>query len=360
MQFKKNKFLSKKNKYKKKIFTKVILISLSIIIIVITSIIYSYYNKIFRENVRVDIKDEYIYIPTGSTFEDVLNILIKEQILKDEASFEWLAEVKKYKQNVKPGRYRIKKGMNNNELINLLRSGNQEPIRLTLRGFRNYKQLAGYVSHKLEADSFSIANIFEDEMIASKYGFNKNTFLCIVIPNTYEFYWNTSAEQFIERMAKEYKAFWNYERKNKALSIGLSQTEVSILASIIQLETNKKDEMPDIAGVYINRLKKGMLLQSDPTVIYAVGDFSIRRVKHEHLTYNSPYNTYLYKGLPPGPISIAYPYAIDAVLNYKKHNFLYFCAREDFSGYHVFAKTLSEHIINARKYQKELNKRKIY
>ncbi len=349
----------KKSKHKKKVFTKVILISLSIIIIILASIAYSYYNKIYRENVRIDLKDEYVYITTGSTFEDVVRILTKEQILKDLSSFEWLAEVKKYSQNVKPGRYRIKEGMNNNELINLLRSGKQEPVKLTLRGFRNYEVLAGYVSHKIEADSSSVVNVFEDEMIANKYGFNENTFLCIIIPNSYEFYWNTSAEEFIERMAKEYKAFWNDERKNKALSIGLSQTEVATLASIIQLETNKQDEMPNIAGVYINRLKKGMLLQADPTVIYAVGDFSIRRVKQEHLTYDSPYNTYLYKGLPPGPICIAYPYSIDAVLNYKIHNFLYFCAREDFSGYHAFAKTLSDHMVNARKYQKELNKRKI-
>lgn len=347
-------------KHKKKVFTKIILFSLTIIILTLASIAYSYYNKIYKTNVRIDLKDEFVYIPTGSTFDDVIRILTEEQILNDISSFEWLAEIKKYNQNIKPGKYRIKKGMNNNELVNLLRSGKQEPVKLTIRGFRNYQLLAGYVSHKLEADSNSICDIFESEMMAQKYGFNKNTFPCIIIPNTYNFFWNTSAEAFIERMAKEYKKFWNNDRKNKALSIGLSQTEVAILASIIQLETNKQDEMPNIAGVYINRLNKDMLLQADPTVIYAVGDFSIRRVKQEHLTYNSPYNTYLYKGLPPGPICIAYPYSIDAVLNYNKHNFLYFCARNDFSGYHVFAKTLEEHINNARKYQRELNKKKIY
>lgn len=347
-------------KHKKKVFTKIILFSLIIIILTLASLAYSYYNKIYKQNVRIDLKDEFVYIPTGSTFDDVIRILTEEQILNDISSFEWLAEIKKYNQNVKPGKYRIKKGMNNNELVNLLRSGQQEPVQLSIRGFRNYQLLAGYVSHKLEADSNSICDIFENEMMAQKYGFNENTFLCIIIPNTYEFYWNTSAEAFMERMAKEYKKFWNNDRKNKALSIGLSQTEVATLASIIQLETNKQDEMPNIAGVYINRLNKDMLLQADPTVIYAVGDFSIRRVKQEHLTYDSPYNTYLYKGLPPGPICIPYPYSIDAVLNYNKHNFLYFCAREDFSGYHVFAKTLEEHINNARKYQRELNKKKIY
>jgi len=352
--------LAKKSKHKKKVLKKVIIITFTLITIILASIAYSYYNKIYKENVRIDLKDEFVYIPTGSTFDDVVRILTKEHILNDIASFEWLAEIKKYNQNVKPGRYRIRKGMNNNELINLLRSGKQEPVKLSIRGFRNYQVLAGYVSHKLEADSNSICELFEDEMLAQQYGFNEHNFLCIIIPNTYEFYWNTSATEFIERMAKEYKTFWNDERKNKAQQIGLSQTEVAILASIVQLETNKIDEMPDIAGVYINRLKKGMLLQADPTVIYAVGDYSIRRVKQEHLTYDSPYNTYIYKGLPPGPICIAYPHAIDAVLNYKMHNFLYFCAREDFSGYHVFAKTLEEHLNNARKYQSELNKKKIY
>ncbi|HOU97816.1 MAG TPA: endolytic transglycosylase MltG [Bacteroidales bacterium] len=352
--------MAKKKKHNKKVFTKIIVFSLIIIILILASIAYSYYNKIYKENVRIDLKDEFVYIPTGSTYDDVVRILTKEQILNDIASFEWLAEIKKYNQNVKPGRYRIKKGMNNNELINLLRSGKQEPVRLTIRGFRNYRVLAGYISHKLEADSVSICDVFEDEMLAQKYGFNEQNFLCIIIPNTYEFFWNTSATEFIERMAKEYKTFWNNERKNKAQNIGLSQTEVAILASIIQLETNKTDEMPDIAGVYINRLKKDMRLQADPTVIFAVGDFSIRRVKQEHLEYDSPYNTYKYSGLPPGPISIAYTHSIDAVLNYKMHNFLYFCARDDFSGYHVFAKTLEEHLNNARKYQRELNKKKIF
>jgi len=352
--------LAKKSKHKKHVIKKLIIIIFAFFIIILGSIAYSYYNKVYKENVRINLKDEFVYIPTGSTFEDVVRILTKENILNDIASFEWLAEIKKYNQQVKPGRYRIKKGMNNNELINLLRSGKQEPVKLIIRGFRNHHVLAGYVSHKLEADSNSICELFEDEMIAQQYGFNEHNFLCIIIPNTYEFYWNTSASEFLERMAKQYKIFWNDERKKRAQEIGLSQTEVAILASIVQLETNKKDEMPDIAGVYINRLKKGMLLQADPTVIYAIGDYSIRRVKQEHLTYDSPYNTYLYKGLPPGPICIAYPHSIDAILHYKLHNFLYFCARNDFSGYHVFAKTLEEHLNNARKYQRELNKKKIY
>lgn len=348
--------MARAKKHKKSLFTKIIITLTAIFILIFTSIAYNYYQKVFKENVNVDLKDEFVYLPTGSTFEDVLNILEKENILIDVSSFEWLAEIKNYKNNVKPGRYRIKKGMNNNELVNLLRSGKQEPIKLIIRGYRNYKYLAGNIAKKLEADSLSIAELFENELMAKKYGFKPETFVTIVIPNTYEFYWNTSAEQFIERMANEYKKFWSEERKNKANAIGLSQSEVAILASIVQCETNKINEMPDIAGVYINRLKKGMLLQADPTVIYAIGDFSIKRVLNRHLTYNSPYNTYLYPGLPPGPICIPYIHSLDAVLNYRSHNYLYFCASDDFSGYHVFAKTLDEHMKNARKFQRALNK----
>ncbi|MCX7861778.1 MAG: endolytic transglycosylase MltG [Bacteroidales bacterium] len=348
--------MSKAKKHKKSLFSKVIILLSIFIIAILAYTAYSYYNKIFRPNTNININDEYIYIPTGSTFEDVIEILKKEQLLKDISSFEWLAEIKNYKTNIKPGRYRIKKGMNNNEIINLLRSGKQEPVKLIIRGYRNYQYLAGNVARKIEADSASIANLFNDDMTAQKYGFNAQTFITIVIPNTYEFYWNTSAEQFIERMAKEYKKFWTEERISKANNIGLSQSQVSILASIVQCETNKIEEMPDIAGVYINRLKKGMLLQADPTVIFAIGDFTIQRVTKKHLEYDSPYNTYIYPGLPPGPICIPYSHSIDAVLSFRKHNYLYFCAKDDFSGYHVFAQTHNEHLINARKYQQALNK----
>ena len=180
-----------------------------------------------------------------------------------------------------------------------------------------------------------------------------------MIPNTYEFNWNTSADEFFARMAKEYKTFWNDERQQKAQNAGMTQTEVSILSSIVQQETYKIDEMPEVAGVYINRLKKGMRLQADPTVIYAVGDFTLKRVLKKHLETDSPYNTYLYAGLPPGPICIPWPKTLDAVLNYKKHQYMYFCAKEDFSGYHNFAKTLNEHEKNATRYRNALNKRKI-
>lgn len=352
--------MNAKSKHKKKLFIKVILFFLLILIVSVAAVGYSYYRKIYSENVRIRLNDEYVYIPTGSTFDDVVRILTKENVLIDSSSFEWLAEKKKYTTQIKPGRYKIHKGMNNNELVNLLRSGKQEPVKLVIRSFRNYRQLAGFVGSKLEADSASVVSLFENEMLAQKYGLTPETFILIILPNTYEFYWNTSADEFISRMAKEYKSFWTEERKEKAQKAGLTQSQVGILASIIQLETNKVDEMPNIAGVYLNRIRIGMRLQADPTVIYAVGDYSIRRVTQEYLEYNSPFNTYIHEGLPPGPICIPYTHSMDAVLNYQLHNFLYFCARDDFSGYHVFAKNLSEHLINARKYQRELNKRNIY
>ncbi|MCK9255795.1 MAG: endolytic transglycosylase MltG, partial [Bacteroidales bacterium] len=196
--------------------------------------------------------------------------------------------------------------------------------------------------------------LLKSQDLAKKYGFNENTFLAMFIPNSYEFYWNTSAEQFVERMAKEYKNFWTEERKQKAANLGFSQSEVSTLASIVEAETQKNDEKARIAGVYINRLNIGMLLQADPTVVYATGDFFLKRVLNKHLEINSPYNTYKYSGLPPGPINIPSISSIDAVLNYEKHNYKFFCAKDDFSGYHVFAVTNAQHEANARKYHQAL------
>jgi UPF0755 protein len=193
----------------------------------------------------------------------------------------------------------------------------------------------------------------------SDYGFSPFTVFSMFIPNTYEFYWNTSAEQFFKRMNKEYEKFWNKNRETKAKEIGLTKFKVVILASIVEQETQRVDESPIVAGVYMNRLKKGMRLQADPTVIYAVGDFSIKRLFKRHLDYDSPYNTYLYKGLPPGPISLPSISSVDGVLNYEKHNYIFFCAKEDFSGYHNFASTFSQHSIYARNYQRALNNRRI-
>jgi UPF0755 protein len=209
-------------------------------------------------------------------------------------------------------------------------------------------------------DSIDIANLLTEKSILQEYNFTKQTLPALFIPNTYQVYWNISAKDFLNRMFKEYKRFWTEERQNKAKAIGLTPIEVSILASIVEEETNNKSEKPMVAGLYINRLKKGMPLQADPTVKFAWQDFTLRRITNKHLTIDSPYNTYKIIGLPPGPIRIPSPEGIDAVLNYSKHNYLYMCAKEDFSGTHNFASTLSEHNRNARKYWDALNKRKIY
>jgi UPF0755 protein len=286
-------------------------------------------------------------------------MLQSEGMLKESESFSWLAEIMKYSNNVKPGRYLIRSKMNNRDLIKMLRSGQQTPLRLTFSNLRTIEQLAGIVGSKIEADSLAILTLMRDKGIQEMNGFTSDNSLSAMIPDTYEFYWNTSAEQFYERILKEYKKYWTQERIKKAEEIGFTKAQVSILASIVEQETRKNDEKPTIAGVYINRYKKGMKLEADPTLVYSLGDFNIRRVLNEHKLIDSPYNTYMYVGLPPGPICMPSKASIDAVLNYKKHNYIFFCAREDFSGYHSFASTYDVHLQNARRFQRELNKRGI-
>lgn len=321
---------------------------------------WSFYRKVFAPNVVIKhAATQYIHIPTGSRFTDVMRILQESGNLRNSESFKWVAEQMSYVNQVKPGRYLIKKNMNNRELIGLLRSGKQTPLRLAFSNIRTVEQLAGAVGGKLEADSVTIAYLFRDDAFQKKYGLNSENSLSIVIPNTYEFFWNTSAEQFYERLAKEYKKFWTESRKEKASKVGLSQTEVAVLASIVEQETRKNDEKPVIAGVYLNRYRKGWKLEADPTLVYALGNFNVQRVLNEYKEIDSPYNTYMYTGLPPGPICMPSIASIDAVLNYKEHNYLFFCAREDFSGYHNFASTYAQHLQNARKFQRELNRRGI-
>ena len=321
---------------------------------------WEFYSMIYRPNVEFKADEKYFYIPTGATFQEVSNALVEEGILINQASFDWVAEQKNYKLNVKPGRYKLEHRMSNNELVNLLRSGEQEPVMITFNNVRFKEELAGKVAEYIEADSTQIISLLNDSDYANNFGFNTTTLFTLFLPNTYEFWWNTSAEEFVERMAAEYKKFWTAERKQKAKQLGLSQSEVSILASIVQKETNMADEKPVVAGVYLNRLKKGMLLQADPTLVYANRDFEARRVLNKHKEIDSPYNTYKYKGLPPGPICLPNIQSIDAVLNAKSHNYLYFCAKADGSGYHSFASTYREHLKNAREFQRELNRRKVY
>lgn len=346
-----------------KMFKKIIISILLIGIGIGAYIGYTMYTRIYMPNVTLTkSKTAYFYIKTGSNFTDVANGLYEGGYIKNRTSFEWVSQKKSnFTENIKPGKYLLKEGMSNNELVDLLRSGKQEPVKLSFDHIRTIKELAGKVSREIEADSISIYNLLTDRDFVSKYGLDNKTILTLFIPDTYDFYWNTSAEEMVKKMAQEYKSYWTDERKQKAKAMNLSQSEVSILASIVQSEQSvRADERPRVAGLYINRLKIGMRLQSDPTVIYAVGDFEIERVTGKHLAIESPYNTYRNLGLPPGPIVLPSIKSLDAVLNYEKHHYIYMCAKEDFSGYHNFAVNFNEHQVNARKFQQELNRRNIH
>ena len=231
---------------------------------------------------------------------------------------------------------------------------------MTFIKFTTKEVFAGKVARQIEADSAEIVELLNNSTYLESINFNSLTWQALLIPNTHEFYWNTSARQFMDRIVKEYDVFWNASRTEQAAKAGLSKIEVAILASIIQRETTMNDEKPTIAGVYLNRLKRGMRLEADTTLISALGDFSIKRVLDVHRKIDSPYNTYKHAGLPPGPICTPTIQSLEAVLNAEKHKYLFFCAKEDFSGYHNFAKTYAQHRVNARKFQRELNKRRIW
>ncbi|MEA5429034.1 MULTISPECIES: endolytic transglycosylase MltG [Arcicella] len=308
-------------------------------------------------NYEVDEKKGFaLLIPKGATFETVWDSLSKHKIVKDELSFKFLAKLLKYKDNVREGRYVIKADMGNYEVIKKLRSGNQDAIKLTFNNIRLKKDLVHKIGNRFEFDSTALATMLEDTAVARKYGFTKETIMCMFLPNTYEVYWNTSPDELMNTMKTWYDKFWTEERKRKATEIGLDPIRAQIMASIVEAETKKADEKPRVAGVYMNRLNTNMPLGADPTVIFAHQDFSIKRVTKALLQINSPYNTYRVVGLPPGPINLPDLASIDAVLNYEHHKYLYFCAKEDFSGYHNFAETFADHLNNARIYQEALNK----
>ena len=347
-------------KGEKNITARIIYIIVFMIIAIILIGGYIVYSRVFTPNIKAGKSiDLYIYIPTGSVFADVKGIIAGQQLLIDNESFDWTARQMNYDKKIKAGRYQVAERMNNHDLISLLRSGKQTPVKVTFNNIRTIEQLAGRVSKLLEADSVSIVEIFRNEDLLAKNGFNIYNGISIVIPNTYEFYWNSSATKFYERMYREYHSFWNAERTDKAILIGLTKEQVSVIASIVQQETQQNTEKSIIAGVYINRFMKNWKLEADPTLVFALGDFTIRRVLNEYKLIDSPYNTYLNYGLPPGPICIPSISSIDAVLDYAKHDFMFFCAKEDFSGFHAFAKTYDQHLANARKFQRALNKRGI-
>ena len=317
---------------------------------------YQLYQYVFRENVNIDFA---LYIPENADYKQVTDSLSINNVLSSLKAFNWVSKKKDYGKSVKTGRYLLKTGMNTNQVVNMLKGGMQTPLNLTFHNVRTKEDLAGKVSKYLQTDSISIVKLLADTTQIKHYGFTPETFSAMFIPDTYEFYWTTSAKEFVDRMKQEYERFWNAERTKKAEEIKLSPIEVTTLASIVQAETAKNEELKTIAGLYINRLNKGMFLQADPTVKFAVGDFSLKRILNVHLEIDSPYNTYKNIGLPPGPINFPETSAIDAVLNFEKNKYYYMCAKEDFSGYHNFAATLYEHNRNAAKYRAALDRNKI-
>lgn len=307
-------------------------------------------------------KETTFYVPTGATFEEVLDSLQTKNMISDIEKFRKYANFRNLKQaTLEAGKYVFPKNVSYGKIVEDLRQGNGEKeTQVTFTNARTKKELAEKIALTVELTAEDILQLITDETFTNKYGFTPTTINTMFIPNTYNVYWDISAEELIAKLAKEYKRFWTPDRQAKAKAMGLTQTEVSTLASIVVCETIMMDEAPKIAGVYVNRLKRGIPLDADPTLVWVLGDFTIKRVLNKYKELDSPYNTYKYKGLPPGPIYIPSIQYIDAVLNYEKHDYIFFCAKEDFSGYSNFAKTNRQHEINARKYHKALNERNIY
>ena len=328
--------------------------------IMLSSFSFYAYQMFFTPNILVDKQDQYFAIRKGTTFKEIQTRFYDDGIVNDPVSFGFLAKVKGYNDNVKHGMYLLKEDMSNLEAINLLRSGRQAPVRMTFNTARKVEDLAMKLSSNIEMDSSTIAPFLQSDSVARAYGFDKENFISMFIPNTYEVYWTAEPKEILDRMKMEYDRFWTAERKEKAKKLGLTPKQVSTLASIVDSETNIMDEAPTIAGVYLNRIKKGYLLQADPTLVFALNDFTIKRVLSVHKKIESQYNTYKYAGLPPGPIMMPSMKAVDAVLDAEAHNYLYFCAKEDFSGRHVFATNLIDHNANARRFQQALNQNRIY
>lgn len=335
---------------------KVLLVIFLVLLIVGGFIVF----KLFGPNTGLLSKGKYLYIRTGSTYNDVKRELQEGDYINDMWAFELLAERADYPSRVKAGKYKVDKGMSIYNLVRILRSGRQEPVKLVVNKLRTEDDFVRFVCTKLEADSTRMRALLADNKYLSAFGLDDNTAMCAVIPDTYEFYWNTSADKAFGKIAGYYNQFWTDARKQKAKAQGLTQQQVSILASIVDEETNKNDEKGNVASVYMNRLKTGMKLQADPTVKFAIGDFSIKRITSVHTAYSSAYNTYANTGLPPGPICTPSKKSIDAVLDAPATDYIYFCAKEDFSGYHRFASNYTDHMKNARLYQQALNARGIH
>lgn len=333
---------------------KKIIIAILVVVIGITAYLaYTVFGSVTKQSTQV-----VIYLDREDNLDSLKNKLICETSPSTTIGFD--ISVKLLRMNkIRTGRYTLEPGISMMDILRMVRSHSQSPINVVIPSVRTLDMLVGRISSQLMIDSAEIAQALQNDSLITSLGYNNQSLPGLFIPNTYEMYWDISTEDFLNRMKKENNKFWNKERKAKAEAMELDENQVATLASIVDSETAYNPEKARIAGLYLNRIKKGMLLQSDPTVIFAIGDFSIRRVLNSHLTVDSPYNTYLYKGLPPGPIRIPSIAGLDAVLNHETNNYLYMCAKEDFSGSHNFASTYNEHLANARRYVKALNQRGI-
>jgi len=333
---------------------KIFVVFLLLFSILLTSFGFWTYQMLYSPNILVGKEERVLIIPRGETFKSLQERLYDARIVNDMVSFSFLAKLMNYDTQVKPGRYVLEADMNNLTAIRMLRAGKQEPVNITFNNVRLIDGLAEKITRNLLMDTTEFNEALGEFIQDNDEGWTKENVIGMFVPNTYEVYFDITGEELVDRMNREYHNFWTEERKAKADSLGLSQKEVSALASIVQAESVKGDESPRIAGLYINRLQRNIALQADPTLVFASGDFSLKRVLNVHKEIDSPYNTYMYAGLPPGPINMPTIRSLDAVLDYEEHSFLYMCAKEDFSGYHNFAWTLNEHLVNARRYQQAL------
>lgn len=333
---------------------KFFIIFLLVFTILLSSFSFYAYQVAYAPNILVEKENRILIVDSEETFKSLQSKLYKGDFVQDMVAFSLLAKIMDYDKYIKPGRYKLEANMSNLEAIRMLRAGLQEPVNLTFNNIRLKDEIAEKITKNIELTPEEFDQALNKFIADNQEGFNEKNIVGMFIPNTYHVYYDISGDELVERMHYEYRQFWNEERKRKADSIGLTPLEVSTLASIVQAESIKRDESAKIAGLYMNRLKRGIALQADPTLVFASGDFTIKRVLNVHKEIDSPYNTYKYPGLPPGPINMPFIHSIDAVLNYEDHNYLYMCAREDFSGYHNFASTLNEHLNNAARYQRQL------
>lgn len=339
---------------------RILLIILTLLLLVGGYCIFKFYGFVNKNNLQNLPDDQAFYVEPGASYIDVFQSLKEQNILIDPQGFDWIASLMKYKKDRVPsGRFTLKVPMSNRQLIGKLRSGQQTPVNLVFNNARFIHELSGKLTANLYLDSISLADKLLDSAYVKGLGYKPETLMSLFIPNTYKVYWNVTVDDLMNRLKHEHNVFWNQERIEKARALNMTKEEVYTLASIVDRESLLKSEKPRIAGVYLNRIKRGILLQADPTVVFATGKFDLRRVLNKHLAIDSPYNTYKYAGLPPGPIGMASIQGIDAVLNFEEHDYIFFCAKPDGKGAHAFAKTLRGHNNNARLYRNWLTRKGI-